>query len=234
MNAGRVALTTIGAGSRPGGTGGRGPGDARSARPGSAIRSSRWPATAATTSGTTGCALAYDPTTQRARRDGASSARAPTQDAVALRPRPARLRRRRGARSTAAPPAWRATARSCRSPRPGRCRRRARSPCSSAYSGMPAGRHRPGRLDRGLGPDGRRRLRRRRAAGRAGLVPGQRQPARQGDVRHRVTVPDGVTAMSNGVLASSSPATGTHDMVLARGRSRWRRTWRRRPSGRSP
>ena len=51
--------------------------------------------------------------------------------------------------------------------------------------GHAGGRHRPRRVDRGLGPDRRRRVRRRRAAGLAGLVPGQRQPARQGDVRLR-------------------------------------------------
>ena len=43
------------------------------------------------------------------------------------------------------------------------------------------------RVDRGLDPDRRRRVRRRRAAGLAGLVPGQRQSARQGDVRLRAS-----------------------------------------------
>ena len=45
------------------------------------------------------------------------------------------------------------------------------------------GRDRSRLLDRGLGPDRRRRVRRRRAAGLAGLVPGERQPAGQGDLR---------------------------------------------------
>ena len=44
-------------------------------------------------------------------------------------------------------------------------------------------RHRPGRLARRLHPDRRRRVRGQRAAGLADLVPGQRHPARQGDVR---------------------------------------------------
>ena len=58
-------------------------------------------------------------------------------------------------------------------------------------------------------------------------------PARQGDLRLHVTVPEGLTVMANGVL------------VVARGRredarpgsgesaTRWLRTWRRRPSGAS-
>ena len=44
------------------------------------------------------------------------------------------------------------------------------------YAGPAAGDHGPRRLDRGLGPDRRRRVRGRRAAGLARLVPGQRQP----------------------------------------------------------
>ena len=49
----------------------------------------------------------------------------------------------------------------------------------------PGGDHRSRPVDRGLDSHRRRRLRRQRAAGVARLVPVQRQPARQGDVRLR-------------------------------------------------
>ena len=53
------------------------------------------------------------------------------------------------------------------------------------YAGHAERDRRSGRVERGLDPDQRRRLRRRRATGLAGLVRRQRQPPRQGDVRLR-------------------------------------------------
>ena len=53
------------------------------------------------------------------------------------------------------------------------------------YSGNPEAVIDPGRLARGLGADRRRRIRRQRAAGLAGLVSRERQPARQGDLHVR-------------------------------------------------
>ena len=73
--------------------------------------------------------------------------------------------------------------------RPARRRQRVHRPrrlCGNAVRGDG-----PRRLDRGLGPDPRRCRRRQRAAGHAGLVPGQRQPARQGDLRLRDHGPRG-------------------------------------------
>ena len=52
------------------------------------------------------------------------------------------------------------------------------------YAACPRPR-RPGRQLRGLGQEPRRRFRRQRAAGLAGLVPRQRRPERQGDLRLR-------------------------------------------------
>ena len=120
----------------------------------------------------------------------------------ALRPRPARLPH--GERAARQRPR-----RALRAGRPGARRdpaaRAARRP--HVRGQRPLRRHagagrRPRRVVRGLGPDRRRRVRGRRAAGRARLVPGQRQPARQGHVRHGDHVPQGITAIGNGQLVS--------------------------------
>ena len=156
-------------------------GGGASARRGSAIRSSRSPATAATTSGTT----AWRSTTRPRRASSTrrrSSAPAP------------RSRSRASIWTCAAstsPGCWSTAARRLPARRPGADRHAAAGAAAGrrlhrarALRRRARGDHRPRRLDRGLGADRRRRLRRRRAAGRAGLVPGQRQPAGQGDLRH--------------------------------------------------
>ena len=69
----------------------RPPTGSRPARPGSAIRSSRSPATAATTSSHYALTLAYEPSTNQLAGTAVITATA-TQDLSQLRPRPARLR----------------------------------------------------------------------------------------------------------------------------------------------
>ena len=177
-----------------------------------------------------GLALDYDARDRPARRDG-RHLRARHAVARALRSRPARLRRQPAARRR---PPGRLPAR-----RPGADRHAApgvargqRLHRARALRRRARGDHRPRRFDRGLGPDRRRRLRRRRAAGRARLVPGQRQPAGQGDLRHghhgaRRHHGDGQRRARRAHLATAGarPGCGTRT-------TRWRPTWRRRPTAR--
>ena len=146
-------------------------------------RSSPTPATAAMTSATTTSTSPTVPT-----RTG--SAATATIDATATQDLSSFDLDYRGPRITAvtvdgdAARVRRAAARSWWSTPAARDRRRlARSTVVVAYRGTPRGDHRSRRLDRGLGADRRRRLRRRRAAGLADLVPLQRPPDRQGDLR---------------------------------------------------
>ena len=84
--------------------------------------------------------------------------------------------------------------------------------------------HRPGRLDRGLRPDGRRRLRRQRAAGLARLVPGQRQPERQGALRHVDHGPRGAAPRSATAASSRRRRRTARRRGTGASRCRWRRT----------
>ena len=148
----------------------------------SAIPSSRRPGTAATTPATTTLTLDYDQpdnflegtavieatATQNLRRFNLDFRDFYAISSLTVNGEPAQFARP-GAQELAITPATRINAGDVH--RAGRLRRQA-----EADQG-------PGQVDRGLGPDRRRRLRRQRAAGRARLVPGQRQPAGQGDLR---------------------------------------------------
>jgi hypothetical protein len=214
---------------------GRGPGRrvrpaAASARRGSAIRSSGLPATAATTSPTTyGLALDYDRASGEL--DGTAVISARHAVSGALRPRPPRLRRQplAGGRAPGDLPAR----------GPGADRHPAlgavegeRLHRDRALRGRARDHHRPRRVDRGLGPDRRRRLRRGRAAGGAGMVPGQRQPAGQGHLRHgrhgsRRHHGAGQRRARRALLPPGArPGCGTRT-------TRWRPISRRRPTGAS-
>jgi aminopeptidase N len=76
------------------------------------------------------------------------------------------------------------------------------------YAGHADCRDRSGLLDRGLGPDRRRRLRRRRASGLAGLYPANDNPRDKATYDFSVSVPAGLTVMANGVLVSHATAHG--------------------------
>ena len=164
--------------------------------------------------------VSYDPTTKRLRRDGRRSARAPMQALsrfnLDLRGFFDRGRgdgrwcsRRGGARRPGAddhPGPAAAGGPGVRRDRP--------------VLGHARARRRPGRLHRGMDPHGRRSVRGRRAAGRAGLVPGQRQPPRQGDVRHPRDRPRGGDGgRRTAAWCPRAPGRGTHHMVLAGGRA---------------
>ena len=101
------------------------------------------------------------------------------------------------------------------------------------YAGTPAVVTDPGRLDRGLGADGRRRVRRRTSRrARPAWYPCNDNPRDKATFDFRVTVPAGLTALANGVLVSTPRAVGRRPGSGAR-LTRWRRTSRQRRSGSS-
>ena len=85
--------------------------------------------------------------------------------------------------------------------------------------------HRPGRLDRGLGAHGRRRVRRRRAAGLPDLVPVQRPPDGQGDLRDRDHRPAGNAGdLERHAARGARPASASTDGTTATDRGTRRST----------
>ena len=125
--------------------------------------------------------------------------------------------------STARPRPSPVTARSCRSRRASRLVAGKAFTVRVDYAGTPASVVDPDGSHRGLDPDRRRRDRRQRAAGHAGLVPGQRQPARQGDLRlldHRARGDHGARATA--CCGPRRPAAARPRGSGARAR-RWRR-----------
>ena len=174
----------------------------RPARPGSATPSSRSRATAATTCGHYSLTLDYEPSTRALRGSAVITARA-TQDLsrfdldlrgfalsdVRVDGRPA-VFTRDGQELVITP------ARAIR--------KRSAFVVSLSYAGVPEVVTDPDGSIEGWVPDRGRGVRRGRAPGLAVVVPGQRQPARQGHLRRRRSpCPLGLTAMSNGVLAAT-------------------------------
>jgi hypothetical protein len=72
-------------------------------------------------------------------------------------------------------------------------------------------------VDRGLGADRGRRLRRRRAAGSPGWYPVNDNPRDKPTFDFRITVPDGLTVMANAVLVSQTHAGGKATWVWHEG-----------------
>ena len=96
------------------------------------------------------------------------------------------------------------------------------------YAGQADRVDRPRRRRSGLGDHRRRRVRGQRAAGLAGLVPGERPPARQGDVRHRDHRARGRSRRSRTACWSRRRDRGGRTTWRWPRTRRWRRTSRRR------
>ena len=69
--------------------------------------------------------------------------------------------------------------------------------------------------------------------GAPGWFPANDNPQDKATFDMAITVPDGLTALGNGVLAARFSPSRAHDLGVARGPTRWPPTWRRRPTAAS-
>ena len=160
-----------------------------------------------------GLTLDYDPRDRRARRRRRSIRARATQTLDALRPRPARLRRHPAARSTAARPPTGAPARSSSSRRARALRRGRRFTVLVRYAGVPEVITDPDDSIEGWVPTADGAFVVGEPQGAPGWFPANDNPQDKATFDIAITVPDGLTALGNGVLAGALRTAGARPGV---------------------